>query len=309
MEMMSCPKCRADNSIRRDACYNCGTVLRPEDTELAGIPETTPPALSPRAQRRVSPDLRTDVGRRRKGIALAIIGLAVGLPILYLFVAYLFVAAFYWIIVSAIASAPPTPPIRLGDRAVAAPAVLSPPPAPIPAAPPAIAPRPALADSDAQPGPSASLGQRLAWLKQHRPFLVALWWPDIAGYDSNPFVRPQAGNTFIVLRVAVGNVGYDNASVNEFGFSYVAEGGVSYAPGFGLSPMVKRSLPSVSLADGAWTWGYIGFEIPEDASLENIKCGGFFCETICLPNVAEVRKALDGAGIAVPTGMMPDPSA
>ena len=31
MEMTKCPKCGADNSVRRDACFNCGTLIRPTE--------------------------------------------------------------------------------------------------------------------------------------------------------------------------------------------------------------------------------------------------------------------------------------
>jgi hypothetical protein len=41
IEMMRCPKCRADNSTKREACYNCGTVL--------GVPAPSPASDHPGA--------------------------------------------------------------------------------------------------------------------------------------------------------------------------------------------------------------------------------------------------------------------
>ncbi len=43
IEMMKCPRCGADNSVKREGCFNCGTLLRPENAvrgKAPRIPQT-----------------------------------------------------------------------------------------------------------------------------------------------------------------------------------------------------------------------------------------------------------------------------
>jgi hypothetical protein len=47
VQMTKCPKCGADNSVRREACFNCGTLLRAEEAENYSAPPAAP-TVSPK---------------------------------------------------------------------------------------------------------------------------------------------------------------------------------------------------------------------------------------------------------------------
>lgn len=41
MRMMKCPKCGADNSVRREGCFNCGTLLGAAEPPLSQVVHST----------------------------------------------------------------------------------------------------------------------------------------------------------------------------------------------------------------------------------------------------------------------------
>lgn len=48
MQMVKCPKCGADNSARREGCFNCGSLLAPvsKEPEPQSYPGLPAPAVS-----------------------------------------------------------------------------------------------------------------------------------------------------------------------------------------------------------------------------------------------------------------------
>jgi len=44
MQVVKCPRCAADNSVRREGCFNCGTDLRAPSAPAGKSPETAWPA-------------------------------------------------------------------------------------------------------------------------------------------------------------------------------------------------------------------------------------------------------------------------
>ena len=120
------------------------------------------------------------------------------------------------------------------------------------------------------------------------------------------FVKPAPGNTFWVVRIAVLNHGYSEAPVNEFGFTLKGDNGVEYSSNL-ISPMVTRSLPSVTIRDGAWEWGYLGFETSKEVRKASLECAGVRNIVVAYDD-KETRKALRQVGIAVPANAMPPPT-
>lgn len=139
------------------------------------------------------------------------------------------------------------------------------------------------------------------------PCVLVLWAFTNEGYEDNMFSQPAPGNVFSMTRVAVHNYGYDEAPVNEFGFTLKADNGVGYGSN-PISPMVTRRLPSVSLADGAWEWGYLGFEVSEESTGGHLECAGMR-RIVLAHDDPDTRESLREVGIEVPASVMPPPKA
>ena len=136
------------------------------------------------------------------------------------------------------------------------------------------------------------------------PCILVLWRATGEGYQPDMFVKPDAGNEFWVLRVAVCDHGYEEAPVNQFGFSLKADNGVEYQSS--LMAPVTKSLPSVNLTNGAWEWGYLGFEVPKAVKRGSLQCAGIR-RIVVAHDDKKAREALRQVGVKVPASAMPSP--
>ena len=60
MEMSACPHCGAENSVRREACYNCGGLLSQAAGPVAGVGPAPAPGV-PMAPAPVAPQERIPI--------------------------------------------------------------------------------------------------------------------------------------------------------------------------------------------------------------------------------------------------------
>ncbi len=123
------------------------------------------------------------------------------------------------------------------------------------------------ATSDIKP-PARQLVGKVGDALQLNGLTVPVVTADVNAKPANEFIKPKAGNRFVVVQVLYENTGTDTVSYNPFDWKLTDSSGFSYNSTYAG---VDQELHSGDLASGKKARGYISYEVPQSASSLTLK--------------------------------------
>jgi len=133
------------------------------------------------------------------------------------------------------------------------------------------------------------------------PLILVVWRLTREGYSGQPGVRPASGKAFLVVWVAVCNVGYRSAVVEPGDFYFETDGHQQVWPGPG-APRVTRPFPTRAIPYRGWQYGYIGFAVSRTARQGRLRYAGPL-RAVGVHYDEQTQQVLERLGVPVPESM------
>ncbi len=118
------------------------------------------------------------------------------------------------------------------------------------------------AASDIKP-PARQLTRKVGDALQLNGLTVTVATADVNAKPGNEFIKPKAGDRFVVVQVLYENTGSDTVAYNPFDWKLIDSSGFSYNSTYAG---VDQELHSGDLSSGEKARGYISYEVPQSAT-------------------------------------------